>query len=540
MKKYLLLLLLFGTVGAKCVLAQDSTWVKEYHAGEDVRLYHYDLIETYDYGYLICGYIYPYGYNAPYLGLLLKTDVNGNELWKKYIGYFPQAHPLRNSGAKKAKQTADGGYIVLGFTYQFDFSTDLYVLKLDACGEKEWSRVFRREKGQSDGDIRETSDGCYLVSLTGWEDWNHTGREWVIKLSPDGETIWMKSYGDWEGSQHWYYANTETYQMLPARNQRFVTVGETYKVELPDTTVFYERPMFVELDTAGNEIWHNVYTDNIYVGNAYKGDIDSQDNLYLGGFTAYSTVLNYPGDQPVLYKLDSAGNMVWFKVVSDTNAIVGHAGPVSVMDDTIVFTSVGYRYTTSGEDSLYVFLKKLDTSGVEIKKRVIEHIAISEPDYPVPRCSIITYNKKYLVSFQWHSPTYFELRKYNKELEYDSLYTAVFTYDSLCPHPIQNDTINLDTTIVNISEIMRTLKPVKLYPNPVKSKLRIEINIVKRTLRTLKVTTLTGATVYSKTIAPGRANATIDVAGWEPGLYMVTLYDKGIPVQTEKVVVTGR
>ena len=46
MKKYLLLLLLFGTVGAKCVLAQDSTWVKEYHAGEDVRLYHYDLIET--------------------------------------------------------------------------------------------------------------------------------------------------------------------------------------------------------------------------------------------------------------------------------------------------------------------------------------------------------------------------------------------------------------------------------------------------------------------------------------------------------------
>ncbi len=539
MKKYLLLILLLGMVGTRCVQAQDSTWFKEYIF--DAPQYHYDMIETYDHGVVFTGtQLKSFEEHAIDFAFILKTDINGNVIWKKLVGYLNTGFGVNVTAGKRIIQTADGGYVLIGETGGIaNISWDVYVLKLDACGEKEWSRIFRNDNyNQSVGGVRETSDGCYLLSLTGWEDWNHTGREWVIKLSPEGETIWMKSYGDWEGSQHWYYANTESYQMLPARNQRFVTVGETYKVELPDTTVFYERPMFVEIDTAGNEIWHNVYTDNIYVGHAYKGDIDSKDNLYIGGFTAYSTVLNYPGDQPVLYKLDSAGNMVWFKVVSDTNAIIGHAGPVSVMDDTIVFSSVGYRYTTSGEDSLYIFLKKLDTSGIEIKRRLIDHVASGEY-YSLPRCSIITYNKKYLVSLQHRKPIYFELRKYNKELEYDSLYTAVFTYDSLCPHPIQSDTINIDTTVVNIAAIMQRLGTISVYPNPANSRVRIEINKVKRFGRRLEVLTVTGKSVYRTTIAPGRANATVDVSTWQPGLYLFIIYEHGVPVDTEKVLVTG-
>ncbi len=536
MKKYLLLSLL-QVLMIVALQAQDSTWIKDYYAdGNGDEQFHYDLIETYDYGYLLCGYTKPHDYYAPYLGLLIKTDINGEVLWKKYIGYFPQAHPHDNSGAKKAKQTTDGGYVILGFTYQFDFSTDLYVLKLDACGEKEWSKVFRRDDGQIDGDIRETEDGSFLVSLTGWEDWNHTGKEWVIKLSPGGKTIWMKSYGDWEGSNHWYYGNTQTWQMLPKSTGNFVTVGETYKVELPDTTVFYERPMFVEIDTAGNEIWHNVYTDNMYVGSSYSGDIDSHDNLYIGGFTAYSTVLNYPGEQPVLYKLDSTGNMVWFKVLVDTNSIAGQGSPVSVMDDTILFSGTGYRYPTSGEDSIYSYLVKLDSGGREIKKRLIYHLAHSDYEYNSRR-SLITYDNKYLVSFQYHSPTYFELRKYNKELEYDSIYTATYTYDSLCPHSIQCDTINLDTTVVNLDEVIRQLGVMSVYPNPASSKVRLEINVVKRVPRLLKAVTLAGKTVYSTVIAPGRANTTIDVSSWKQGMYIFTLYENGVPVQTGKVAV---
>jgi len=228
--------------------------------------------------------------------------------------------------------------------------------------------------------------------------------------------------------------------------------------------------------------------------------------------------------------------MVWFKVLVDTNSIIGQGFPVSVMDDTILFSGTGYRYPTSGEDSIYSYLVRLDSGGREIKKRLIYHLAHSDYEYN-SRCSLITYDNKYLVSFQYHSPTYFELRKYNKELEYDSMYTVTYTYDSLCPHPIQSDTINLDTTVVKLDEVIRQLGVMSVYPNPASSKVRVEINVVKRVPRLLKVVTLTGKTVYSTVIAPGRTNATVDVSTCITGLYIFTLYEKGIPVQTDKVVV---
>ncbi len=537
MKKYILLILF---VGVMTVLAeaQDSTWIKEYVF--DAPQYHYDMIEAYDHGFVFTGtQLKSFEYPAVDFAFILKVDVNGNVLWKKLVGYLDPNLITNVTAGRRIIQTSDGGLVLAGNTAGVALkSWDVYVVKLNACGEKEWSRIFRNDSdGQMVGGVRETSDGSFLLSLDAWEDWNHTGKEWVIKLSSEGETIWMKSYGDWDGNNHHYCGNTEAHYMLPASNQRFVTLGETYKVELPDTTVFYERPMFVEIDTAGNEIWHNVYTDNIYVGSTYKGVIDSSDNLYAGGFTAYSTVLNYPGEQPVLYKLDSTGNMLWFKVVGDTNAIVGAISPVSIMDDTIIFSGTGYRYRTSGEDSVRSYLIKLDSGGREIKRRLIACNAYGEAD-DASRCSLVTYNKKYLVSFQHHNPIYFEVRKYNKELEYDSIYTAVFMYDSLCPYPIKSDTINIDTIIINISEKMQKLGDMSVYPNPASSRVRVEINKVKHVVRELRVVTITGQTVYSAKIAPGQANATVDVNGWNEGLYLFILYEHGLPVETEKVLVT--
>jgi hypothetical protein len=80
---------------------------------------------------------------------------------------------------------------------------------------------------------------------------------------------------------------------------------------------------------------------------------------------------------------------------------------------------------------------------------------------------------------------------------------------------------------------------MSLYPNPAKDKLRVEINIVKRTPRLLTAVNLAGQTVFSAVIAPGRANAVIDVSGWKPGLYVFKLYEKGTVVQAEKVLVSG-
>jgi hypothetical protein len=44
--------------------------------------------------------------------------------------------------------------------------------------------------------------------------------------------------------------------------------------------------------------------------------------------------------------------------------------------------------------------------------------------------------------------------KLNSDMEYDTIYNAPFTYDSLCPYGITSDTTDLDCDLlVNIDEV---------------------------------------------------------------------------------------
>src|SRR6185295_15348921 len=58
---------------------------------------------------------------------LLKTDVNGNLLWRKSYG---------DLDAKSVQLTADGGYIVVGTTWSFGAgSSDVYVVRTNSSGD---------------------------------------------------------------------------------------------------------------------------------------------------------------------------------------------------------------------------------------------------------------------------------------------------------------------------------------------------------------------------------------------------------------------
>jgi hypothetical protein len=58
-------------------------WPKIY--GDNLRAYGNDIIESYDKGYTICGSILKDASHFKY-GWLIKTDINGNELWNKKFG----------------------------------------------------------------------------------------------------------------------------------------------------------------------------------------------------------------------------------------------------------------------------------------------------------------------------------------------------------------------------------------------------------------------------------------------------------------------
>lgn len=115
------------------VYAQDSTWVRIF--GEDEHTATRSLFETYDHGYMISAFTIPPNPPGGLIkdGLLIKTDINGNKLWQKTIGGGVDD----KIGGIKAYPTFDGGTIMVGGTYNYGSLSSVFIMKLNACGERD-------------------------------------------------------------------------------------------------------------------------------------------------------------------------------------------------------------------------------------------------------------------------------------------------------------------------------------------------------------------------------------------------------------------
>ncbi|UCF64532.1 MAG: choice-of-anchor D domain-containing protein [bacterium] len=118
----------------------------------------YCVQETGEGGYIFTGYTSSFGAGL-YDLLLIKTDPAGNELWNKTFGGSGRDY------GHAVRQTSDGGYIVTGYTLSFGAGgDDLWVIKADSAGNEEWSKTYGGGSSDIGYDVRQTSDGGYIVT----------------------------------------------------------------------------------------------------------------------------------------------------------------------------------------------------------------------------------------------------------------------------------------------------------------------------------------------------------------------------------------
>lgn len=103
MTNHSILILVFLSLNALICKAQWPHWYATTTAEKPLC-----LIETYDKGYLIAGTI-SNDNSTKGFGLLIKTDVNGNILWKKLFGDATSLTRFHN-----VIQTSDGGLALSG------------------------------------------------------------------------------------------------------------------------------------------------------------------------------------------------------------------------------------------------------------------------------------------------------------------------------------------------------------------------------------------------------------------------------------------
>jgi hypothetical protein len=122
---------------------------------------------------------------------IIKIDSDGNN---EGVIHYNESGSSSDFGYA-IKQTNDGGYLLCGTTSKFgDNDSDVWVVKVNASGAREWDRIFGKYEADGAMDIIQTVDGGYL--LTGYtQSFGVNQRNiWIIKTNSSGYT---NSHSDW-------------------------------------------------------------------------------------------------------------------------------------------------------------------------------------------------------------------------------------------------------------------------------------------------------------------------------------------------------
>ena len=165
---------------------------------------------TKDGGYIITGYTPSSGTGKEDVWLI-KTNSKLHWDWLKTFG-----GPSRDLGLS-VQETEDGGYIIAGLTESFGAGKgDVWLIKTDPKGDREWDRTFGGSNFDSGASVQQTRDGGYIV--TGYNtttidnvgsysrlfNSDNIGRVWLIKTDSKGIELWNETFGgtrnDWGNS----------------------------------------------------------------------------------------------------------------------------------------------------------------------------------------------------------------------------------------------------------------------------------------------------------------------------------------------------
>jgi len=312
------------------VKAQNQSYVQgEKSLGASHQELAYSIQQTTDGGCIIAGY--SNSYTGDVIGnhggndcWIVKLTQTGEIQWKKCLGGTNQDE------ASCARQTNDGGYIVAASCYSQDGDVkgnhggwDYWVIKLTAAGNIKWQKCLGGTHNEFAQSIRQTADGGYIVAgysnSNDGDITNHHGGQrandyWVVKLDSAGSMQWQKSLGG--GSNDYAYSVVQTV------DGGYVVAGSSQSNN-GDVTGNHGNGdcWLVKLSATGRIQWKKC------LGGSSSEDARSIEQTRDGGFIIGGTSSSQNGDvsgnhggSPDYWvvKLDTTGTIQWQKCLGGT------------------------------------------------------------------------------------------------------------------------------------------------------------------------------------------------------------------------------
>jgi hypothetical protein len=518
-------------------LVASQNWIKTYYLNK--ATFPMRVFEQYDKGYLLSGFWFsPPGYYN--YGWVMKTDVNGNTRWIKSYG---DQNILNGTIFTGARNTSDGGSVFTGWTYEYHHKSDPIVMKTNACGEKQWCRIYHTNTtdNASGIDIDTVIGNGYIVLLGSYIT---SDDAWLLRIDSTGEIIWQHPYA----TNPALFTGADMFHVFTTTDTNFIMTGYTFYPDSTYPNLRVQKVLLIKVSFDGTAIFQLPWGyNNGLICNGWKTVESLKHTLFTSGRRNASS-----GDLPCIFKTSPSGQSLLYKDLLN-NTSGGGVGTVNwFKDSTLVFSGV-WNYLT-GSDTTGVF--RTDTSGNILLTKVIGNFPGG--DF---LGSDVTRDNKLICAGKIDAAGFADacMFKVNSNLEFDSIYTQSITYDSLCPHPIVSDTISLSDCSVMVSIFNPLMDNEKtqlhIYPNPSKERIILEqpewlaksvtgYGVPSFTYyhqwksSTLEIYDLFGKLIYSKEIPQQQKSVQLDVSSWHAGMYVARVVFINEVVASSKFLVS--
>lgn len=139
-------------------------------------------------GYVIAGLTDTWGHGRED-AYVIKVDKDGNRIWHNAFGF------KQDETANQIIATDDGGYILVG-TSDSDYRNqkNIYVVKLDSKGNREWQSLYGSREVDEGMGIAKAADGYVIAGYTKGTK-NYDSDVYLLKIDKKGNIVWEKKYG---------------------------------------------------------------------------------------------------------------------------------------------------------------------------------------------------------------------------------------------------------------------------------------------------------------------------------------------------------
>lgn len=323
------LVLLLLPLGMKAQVPPQQ-WSRHY-GGADVDI-PYSIKFTTDGGTIVAGYTDSKGGdvspqpNREYWDLwVLKLDQCGNIQWERSFG------GTGYESARDILQTSDGGYLVLGETNSTDGGVingyggtkDIWLLKLSASGNLEWQKRYGGTGLDIGNHIAATTDGGFLIAASSSSNDGDIRGNHSTGTYTDGVLMKVNAGGVLQWSKCYGGSKNEELFDIEVINGTTFVAGFTNSVDgdIPPNQKNYDV-WLLAIDAGGNKVLSKIYGGS-QNDVAYCMSKGANGSLTLAGYTTSTDgdVSGAKGSQDYwIINVDQRGRLNWQKVLGGTDA----------------------------------------------------------------------------------------------------------------------------------------------------------------------------------------------------------------------------